>query len=155
MGSSPLLVVTDNFYKNVEYTDKCEEIYHKLFEVEEFKYQINGIQHLGKYKRCYWSFQKESRFTLHILPKLPLESPEINYDRNKQLDFLPKSLRRQIPNTPEYYDLPIQKEVLNSITVRLGPLCDESDIVIVNSLLRAFTNDSTLEDSHLKGVIRK
>lgn len=55
----------------------------------------------------------------------------------------------------EFIDVNLDNKIIDNILIKLGPLCNESDKIIVDALLNKFTTSGKFEDSNLKGIIRK
>jgi hypothetical protein len=144
-----------SFYKNVIYDNKYPDYYKKSVYNFNNETRINDLFIFGKYKSEIWEFQKESRFTLYIIPLLPLNHPLINGEKKLQYENLNLSVLNHIQNKNEYYDLQLNEDTLRKIEITLGPLSVESDRIIVESLLSTFAKDAKLKPSNLTGCIRK
>ena len=113
---------------------------------------------MGCIKRDSWAFQNEYRFRLIAQPL----NPNL-IDTNKILDIfnslmhimatIPKSLAQNYKVHTEYVDLPIRLDALNNIEIMLGPTTSLADKIIVEALLRDFSNTKII-DSYFKGKIR-
>jgi hypothetical protein len=136
-----------------------------LKDVVEFKEHPDGkaemtlrdVNDYATYKQSIWSFQQEVRFVLFILPGLPI--PQDGFSNKQYLGNLPTFIINSIlsgkgPNL-EYYDIDIDPKVMDNIQVTLGPLCNEGDYILVDSLLKKYTNNGVLQKSKLTGNIRK
>lgn len=66
---------------------------------------------------------------------------------------IPKSLAQNYKVHTEYVDLPIRLDALNNIEIMLGPTTSLADKIIVEALLRDFSNTKII-DSYFKGKIR-
>lgn len=71
----------------------------------------------------------------------------------KVFDSIGPSLGSNKPINTTYIDLPLDKDKLQHIEVMLGPLTTEADRIIVESLLKPFTNHAII-DSLFNGKIR-
>lgn len=150
----PIFNDKNSFLKDIIYDDKYPDIYKSNTRDENGNFETN-LYEFGKYKSEKWSFQKECRFILHCVPFLPLDHDKIMNSRDKQIDLINQSIFENHPNEARYIDVDIEEANYNGIIVSLGPLSTESDKIIVESLLQRYTTNFKLEDSSLKGVIRK
>jgi hypothetical protein len=66
--------------------------------------------------------------------------------------WLEAMTREQDPGI-EHVDIPIRPEVLDAISLTLGPRATQSDRIIVESLVRRFTPNAEVCDSTLTGEI--
>jgi len=118
--------------------------------------QIQKVGDLAAYKHKYWEFQQEYRFVLFILPSLPI--PERGLSDEAYVTQLPNHIihcmMSRIGPPIDYLDVDINPEVLDHIIVTLGPLCTEGDRLIVEALLRQYTQSGKLQQSKLTGTIR-
>lgn len=145
----------------VEYVDDINEYYKDAISVKlengrDFNIQIPGVKGLAKYKHRAWSFQSELRFVLFILPSIPIPTGGIT-----QGDFVTRFVNHMgtciiqgVPPVINCFDLEIATSVLDNIIVTLGPLSNEGDKLIVESLLSQHTKNGQCKDSALKGTIR-
>lgn len=119
--------------------------------------KIEKVNDFATYKQKIWEFQSEMRFVFFILPgiKIPDDGP----GNNQYISALPTHILNSIINgigpNIEYFDVDINPDILNNIAVTLGPLCDESDEILVDSLLKKYTSNGTSQKSKLTGNIRK
>ncbi len=151
----------DTVLKKVKYVDD-PSIY--LKNVVDIKVQPDGrtelkmkkVNDFATYKQNIWSFQEEVRFILFILPTIPI--PPGGFNDVQYLKALPNHIMSAIVNGTgpnlEYFDIDIDSKILDKIVVTLGPLCDEGDETIVDSLLNEYTDNAVLRKSELTGNIR-
>lgn len=144
-----------SFYKEVKYDDNYPEYYKQSIIKDKDEIKIDNLYSFGVYKSEIWKFQNESRFTLYIIPLLPLNHPLIRGDKKFQIDNLNYTIINNIANKIEYIDLKLDENVLNKMEIKLGPLCLTSDKIIVKSLLSTYAKNAKLMMSNLKGNIRK
>jgi len=138
----PNFLERDKVLKKVKYVDD-PSIY--LKDGVDLKVQPNGVAKMqmkvfndfGTYKKKIWSFQEEVRFILFILPTIPI--PPDGFSNENYLKSLPSHIMNSIINgngpNLENFDIDIDAKVLDKVIVTLGPLCDEGDEIMVNSLL--------------------
>lgn len=104
-----------------------------------------------------WSFQKEYRFVLFIVP-----SPHISKDENffiklseRLPDIVAQSLYRGEGPDIDYFDVDISQDAINDIKVTTGPLCTEGDYLIIEAFLEKYAPSGKVEKSKFTGTIRK
>ncbi|RYD80396.1 MAG: hypothetical protein EOP55_02315 [Sphingobacteriales bacterium] len=105
----------------------------------ELNFEINA-KHIFALKSDYWSFQKEVRSFVHILPKTDSFLTSMNYGCD--LDYL---------------DFIVDSAVFSeNISITLGPDCSYAERIIVESLLEAagIRPESKVFDSFLNGKVR-
>ncbi|MRX46937.1 DUF2971 domain-containing protein [Pedobacter puniceum] len=142
-----------SFFKKVIYEDEFAKFNHACFSEEPKGIEISLVD-LGMYKHSRWSFQEESRFILYTNPLLPLSHPLVMGSKSKQLELAYYCLHNNIPNTSTFIDVDLEDTVLQNISVTLGPLCDESDEILVNCLLAKYAKNGIVNRSELTGAIR-
>ncbi|MCD4736799.1 MAG: DUF2971 domain-containing protein, partial [Bacteroidales bacterium] len=98
-----------SFYKKVKYDDNYPEYYKQSIIKDKDKIKINNLYSFGGFKSKIWEFQNESRFTLYIIPLLPLNHPLIRGDKKTQVDNLNFTVINNIENKIEYFDLKLDK----------------------------------------------
>ena len=89
------------------------------------------------YKGPEWSFQKECRFILYVLPK---SVGDKSYSPQQAV------LRRLIPNH-NYLDIPICDTAYNSIQITLGPSSSYAEELILRSLLKKYLGHENFDKS--------
>lgn len=149
------------FYLNMEYVKKPEEIYSDLKEKlaeEESRINISipptTLEKIAKYKTKNWEFQNESRFKLFIFPASD-SIPQNTVEEGEWAKYLANNIVNQKAPEISYYDVPLREESLNELKVTLGPLCTDSDKIIVESLLNEYCGpDVVIKESSLTGKIR-
>ena len=113
---------------------------------------------MGCIKRDSWAFQNEYRFRLIAQPLNPElmdtnEKSNLFHSLMHLMDIIAKSLTQNYKVHTEYVDLPMKLEVLNNIEIMLGPTTSLADKIIVEALLRDFSNTKII-DSYFKGKIK-
>lgn len=157
----PNILKRDSILRKVRYVDNPEKY---LDNVVDLKIQANGkaemqikdVNDFATYKQKVWSFQEEVRFVLFILPTIPI--PPDGFTNDKYLTELPNHILNSIINgigpNLDCFDIDINPDVLNKITVTMGPLCNGGDEIMVDSLLKTYTKEGVLQKSKLTGNIR-
>lgn len=84
-----------------------------------------------------WSFQKEYRFVLFIVPSLHISKDENFFIKLSERlpDIVAQSLYRGEGPDIDYFDVDISQDAINDIKVTTGPLCTEGDYLIIEALL--------------------
>jgi hypothetical protein len=152
---SPLTCSFDGLLRKVEYTDDEAKLYPKILRRDVSKGKdIYGLGGFGIYKRLEWSFQKEWRYMMNILPtpvryeSLPESQWANEFERRVCSDIGSGSLPFQ-----EFY-LDIEPSAIDNIEVVLGPRSTKGDEVIVDLLLSKYCERASVRGSILKGSIR-
>lgn len=156
----PMAINYDNFAKKVKYDPDYKQKKNNAINVDikngQFKGQINDLPGIASLKSPDWSFQKEFRFVLFILPSIQL--PENGPFAKEFSDRMPSFVAQKLYNGegPEidYFDLEIDPHVLDNIKITTGPLITEGDKLIVDSLLSSYTSNGTMRESQFEGTIR-
>ncbi|SIT98760.1 Protein of unknown function [Epilithonimonas bovis DSM 19482] len=137
-----------NHFLEVEYTDDESFLKPKLFNLdgEQYKFET-GI--IGKYKSRIWEFQKEVRFKLIVLPTQDLNNNRINPFN----DFV-RIMYENIPAPIENYYLPIKQNAFEKMEITLGPKCNLSQEIIVESLIEKYNPNAKMIKNKYQGLIR-
>ena len=142
------------FLKDILYVDNVAEAFSNsvFFRQVRPDYEVVtfNTRTLGAYKNKRWSFEKESRFVLMILP-----GREFKNIHTFDMDFsqcIYDALKKNIPNTITYYDMYLKDNAFDSLEVLLSPNCDEGDKTIIEALCdkyapKAITAYSCLRDN--------
>jgi hypothetical protein len=145
----------------VRYVDDVQTVYKDAVNISwpsnsQFEIKIKKLLDLPRLKAECWSFEREFRFVLCILPSLPVP-PKGWADPSfpkMQADHVGNCLRSGVGPPLGYKDIALSPDVLDQITVMLGPCCTEGDEILVKQLLKGFTKHGQLERSVLSGTIR-
>jgi hypothetical protein len=158
----PNIFQRDKVLRKVKYVDNPSTYLNDVVDLKvqpdgKANMQLKEVNDFATYKQKIWAFQEEVRFILFILPTIPI--PADGFSNKQYLSALPSHVINSIisgtgPNL-EYFDIDINPKVLDNITVTLGPLCDNGDEIVVDSLLQKYTNKGVLQKSKLTGNIRK
>lgn len=159
---TPNFLDKKQFERKVEYIDNVSDYYRDAVTINtksngQTELKINKVFDLAKYKRKVWSFQSELRFLLFILPSIPI--PEKGMSDPNFLDRFPSHvincLVNNIPPKINFFDVEINPNVLDNIIITMGPHTEESDKILIESMLKMYTKNGTCKESNLKGTIRK
>lgn len=94
------------------------------------------IKNLGKYKTKDWEFQKECRFRLYSVRQGKKDfvfSPSSKVDIEKMI--------LENPSTKDYIDYKLDKNVLKSINIIIGPNMSPGKRVLLEALLKMYSID--------------
>lgn len=158
----PNIFQRDKVLRKVKYVDDPSDYLKDVVDLTvqpdgKAEMKIKEVNDFATYKQKIWAFQEEVRFVLFILPAIPI--PSDGFRNEQYLGALPDHILNSIVNSQgpnlEYFDVDINPDVLNNIKVTLGPLCDEGDEILVDSLLKKHTSNGILQKSRLTGNIRK
>ncbi len=141
----PSFLKKENLLKEVKYVENPSDYLKGAVCLQKnpdgiVNLEMSQVNDFATYKQKVWSFQEEVRFVLVILPAIPIPEDGVgspNYTR----DF-PNHVIHSITN------------VINKLNVTLGPLCDDSDAILVEALLEKYTTNGTVRKSNLTGTIR-
>jgi hypothetical protein len=158
LGKNQSLIPTDkcfnrekHFFTNggesqpfrIEYTDEPEKL--KPNVITQYGIQTSL---LGHYKRLIWSFEKEYRFKIDIIPFDP---------RNKSDNFIDQYgplLNSRTPPPINYYDIDIDNDSFSKMIILLSPKFANGDYEIVASLIEKFNPKANIQISKLKGLVK-
>lgn len=159
---TPNFLDKKQFERKVEYVDNVADYYKDAVTINtkddgKTELKINSVFDLAKYKRKVWGFQSELRFLLFILPSIPI--PEKGMSDPVYLERFPNHiincLINNIPPKINFFDVEINPNVLDNITITMGPYTEESDRILVDSMLKMYTKNGSCKESNLRGTIRK
>lgn len=158
----PNLLQRDKILKRMHYVDDPSAYLKDVVDLSAqpdgtTKMTLKEVNDFATYKQKVWSFQKEVRFVLFILPTIPI--PSDGFSNERYLSALPSHMMNSIikgngPNLTDFY-IDIDPKVLDNVVVTLGPLCNEGDEIVVDSLLKKYTSNGVMRKSELTGTIGK
>lgn len=157
----PNFINKEKFERKVEYVNNPSVYYKDTVELiknrdETSMINIKKVTNLAMYKNEEWSFQKEFRFVLLILPGYPIPEGGISDERYNSAmpSFVVNAITTGVAPKIDYFDVELRQEVLDNIEVTLGPLHNWGDEIIVESLLAKYTKNGKVSESKLTGNIR-
>lgn len=143
-----------------------EVIYDELLSVQICKSKCMDskaidMQVLATLKSDYWAFQREYRMVIQLNPDLQtndINPNERNYydsltDEQKYMIYFSDKMRDIRCELP-YLDIHLSDDFFNDLEITLGPEANESEEIIVKSLLKDYAPNAKLNQSELKGKIR-
>ncbi len=118
--------------------------------------KIDGLPLLPRKKSRDWAFQKEYRFSLFVLPSLPLpDGGPGTKEFSKQVGkHMSNSFINNVGPGITYVDVPLSEEALKNLVIRTGPLMTPGDFICVEALLSSYAPEAKIEESSLRGAIR-
>lgn len=104
---------------------------------------------LGAVKNKRWEFEKESRFTLFIIPGNPLK-----YPNGPMVERLYSNLINDKGVAFTYYDLHLNPAILDSMEITMSPSFLPGQRIIVESLCLKYAPKAILRDSDLRDLVK-
>lgn len=114
---------------------KFPEIY-SFNEMEELSHTLS-LGKIGITKRDYWTMENENRYRIQFLPIELYREGKMKTLYDHVLPF-------------DHLFCEIQPERFKNMEVRLGPKCEESDYILVQSLLEKYNPEAKLERSYIR-----
>ena len=157
----PMFFNRDHFAGPIEYVPSVEEVYVRSIRREihangRVNLGIDGLPMLPRHKSREWSFQKEYRFSLFVLPSLPV-TPDGSGTKTftaRVSEHMSQSFINNIDPGITYIDIPLDPSVFQELIVRMGPLCSSGGQASVEALVSRFAPEARIEQSVLIGAIR-
>ncbi len=153
--------VTD-FEGQIEYLDDVAEKYKQMVRMEvspdgKAALNITNMFVLGRFKNKRWSFQREVRYSIFVMPSLPLP-PSGASDRAHFYavvsSFVGNVVNGVAPRIT-HLDVELAPEAIDNLVVTLGPFASAGDRLIVEALLKEYTSAGKLLTSELTGSLRE
>ncbi len=145
-------------FKKVQYVLDVNEHIRDLVVKTQHPSNILGItvntSKFGLYKQERWSFEKESRFVLIIVPGRKYKNVESfmqGYNGNNM--FFDAWNNGIIPSI-SYYDMHLKDNVFDGMEITLSPAIPEPSRIIVESLVKQYAPQATIRESSLEGKVR-
>lgn len=149
------------FARNVIYREDYKEQKNRGIDAEFdngklINLKLDTPSQLAALKSPDWSFQEEYRFVLMIYPNRTAIRCNDSFGQfNKELiGNITQALESGQGSDINYYDMELNPEIFNEMTVTLGPLCSYSDRIVVEALLEKFAPKAIITDSKLTGTVR-
>lgn len=148
---------------DMEYVDDPQAEIQKLIHRAGTDGIVVDIPRVGSFKRKEWEIQQESRFNLTVHPinmtgaaeeLLTKDSPQAFNVLMKLFESLGPSMASNRPISTTHIDIDLDPVKLADVEIMLGPLTSEADRIIVEALLKPFSN-ATICDSVFKGKLRE
>lgn len=146
--ATPFLQQRKILYK-VEYTSEENKLYPTLVK-EDQEWASIDLGKLGICKNLGWSFQKEWRYILRLLP-LDYSSDNIVKSFLSSMNAM-KNDSLRLPFS--YIDREISGEAFSGMEITLSPKISAGNRVIVKSLVEKYNPSATIVESSFYGLIR-
>jgi hypothetical protein len=156
----PMFLDPAHFGGAVEYCDDVESRYENAITLQEEKGVVSGeIRRpfdLVRLKTREWAFQKEYRFSLFVLPSIPVpeDGPGSEAFSPALANHLVNALWRGIAPRIDFLDVDLSDQALRELEVTVGPLCSVGTTLTVRALLGTYAPQARLKASRLTGDIR-
>lgn len=143
------------FLSRVHYVDDVSAEYASRVELlQPHGFRVSGrATSLATVKNKYWEFQQEVRFVLHALNGPAGWIPELDWLESFR-EFTEAGVWGAFGPQATFIDRPLAANALIRGEVTLGPLTNESDHVVVESLIATLAPGLRLRNSKLTGLIR-
>lgn len=142
-------VESDSFIRKVEYLKDYKKLSQSAIDYSQKTgkpfLDIN-TREVGKYKNERWAFQEEVRFALTIVPTI--KNPITD-----QLEII-QSVQKGIEVPIRFYDLKMNDSAFSNMEITLGPHCNTSDQIVIDSLIKNLNPTATVSQSKLVGNLR-
>ena len=156
----PMFLDLTRFGGPVEYCDDVETRYENAITLDQtnglISGQISRPFDLVRLKRSEWSFQKEYRFSLFVLPSIPVpeEGPGAEAFVSDFPNHVANALHNGIAPGITYLDVDLSDEALQEMEIVLGPLCSEGSKLAVQALIAQYAPHARVSESRFTGDIR-
>lgn len=143
------------FYGQIFYTDNIQSYTSDACNITchedgTFDLEVNWNK-VGTCKHKRWSFQKESRFILRIIPT---EQEITLLDAAEFTMWLINALTKGLQPTLEEYYLPLKDDIFDKMVVTLSPSIKEGQRVIVEVLLNQYAPKAKIKESRLTQLVQ-
>jgi hypothetical protein len=137
----------------IQYTDDPQLLVPKVLDNGDGTGII--LSRLGRYKKRIWKSQSEWRYTFPIFPMTREIIRLLNAPKglSKFGSLMLEAMSREQGPGIEHLDIPISEKSLEALEITIGPRCDESDRIIIETLVARFTPSARVVDSSLEGDI--
>lgn len=155
VNCSTYIIPAHNFLLPVDYVSKKQYYKNEYILDYEDSLDINNIK-IGTTKINFWSFQKEWRYIVFFFPEVLFSAME-TINRSEHIKKTCKAIE-DTSNDISFFDMEIANKYLDKMIIMLGPKTDDSDIIIVESLIdkynRKYNTNIKIEFSEHYGKIR-
>lgn len=156
----PMFLTPDQFAGAVEYVGDVSSEYSRAIQRTihaggNVILKVDGLPSLPRKKSNDWEFQREYRFSLFVMPSLPV--PEGGSARffERVGQHMSNSFIRNIDPGINFIDVPLAPDAFDHLVVRTAPLASPGGIACVEALLAQYAPRARLEPSALTGNIRQ
>lgn len=137
---------SENMLQKVSYTDNELKLYPKLKEYNEHGFHI-GYDKLGKYKRKFWSFQREWRYILYIRPvRLSDYLKSLDYGKRQYAYNIKNHIN---PHINEIY-LNINEKSIKKMEILCAPKMSSGDKILLQCLVEKYCPYIKISESSIR-----
>lgn len=150
-----------DFEGKIDYIDDVAAKYAEMVKLDSVAspptLQIANMFSLGRYKSDRWKFQSEVRYSLFVMPSLPLPPSGASDGEHihRVAGRFVQCVANEIAPGITHFDVELDPNVVENVLVTLGPCANEGDKILVEALLKEYTAGGTLQLSKLTGTIRE
>ena len=147
---SPAFINGAGVLVKIEYTQDKSLLEPKVLSVGEKSTSIlMGL--LGKYKNEYWSFQREWRYQMQIVP---FRAFDLSSDLGARFNAMASMMVQGVLPAPcSYYDLAISDEAMEEFEVVASPKMSAGNKILLRLLLERHGLEGSQRQSELTGLI--
>ena len=147
---SPAFINGAGVLVKIEYTQDKSLLEPKVLSVGENVTTIS-TELLGKYKNEYWSFQREWRYQMQIVP---FHVFDLSSDLGARFNAMAsKMIQGVLPAPCSYYDLAISDEAMEEFEVVASPKMSAGNKILLRLLLERHGLEGSQRQSELTGLI--
>ena len=143
------LIQQKNILFEVKYTSEKEELYPQIVSQKGDITNLS-LDKLGVYKNTGWSFQREWRYRLILLP-LDLKDQEHLQENSSIMVNNIISGKALLPFS--YYDIPIQEEAFEDMEIVISPCMLVGNRLIVKNLVEKYNPRAKIIESVYEGKL--
>ncbi len=143
------LIQQEEMLKKVEYTNDQSKLYPQVL-AQSVKGITFRFDQLGRYKNTHWSFQKEWRYILLLLPFDILDFSKTE----ENLSIIATNLLSGAGDAPfRYFDLTLDDDAFKDMEITMSPKISAGNRVILNNLVETYNSNAIIKESSLCGLI--
>lgn len=147
---SPAFLEGNGVLQKVHYTDAVDDLVPRVLSTDGNSAKV-ATSKMGTYKSSYWSFQREWRYVMSILPYKVLGDLSQSVDRWNEM-FI-KMINGELMPPCNYYDLQLDPEAVKGMVVTPSPRMSAGNMVLLNTLLESQGLAGNLKQSELDGML--
>jgi hypothetical protein len=158
---TPMFLRREHFAGPVEYVPSVADAYARSIQREvhpdgRANLKIEALPLLPRRKSIEWHFQKEYRFSLFVLPSLPV--PPMGPGSPQFFEMIGQHMSNSFINNVDpriaFVDVDLSGEAFQDLVVRTGPLATAGGQASIEALVARFAPEARIEPSALSGAIR-
>lgn len=157
----PMFMSRDQFAGPVEYVDDVDLRYQDAVKIQRADDGRGSISverpfDLVRLKTKHWQFQSEYRFSLFVLPSLPL--PPEGPGAPSFVSAMPEHMMRSFQTGQDLgvrsIDVDLRPTALSEVVVTTGPLCSPGTKLCVEALMKQYAPLGRVQSSQFEGWVR-